>query len=113
MRILLCYATREGQTAKIAERLTDHLRADGAEVRLVNAAEPPDATALAQADLLVFGTSMHAGGLEAELVNCINAQRDIIQHKPRAFFLVLLSAATRDAALREKWLADARAKMDS
>jgi len=50
-------------------------------------------------DLLVFGASMHAGGLEQELVEFINRHKQKIESKPRPFFLVLLSAATRDPEL--------------
>jgi menaquinone-dependent protoporphyrinogen oxidase len=113
-RALIVYATREGQTAKIAERIASRMRAAGHEVDLIDAA---GLTAAATVDvkrfsLLVFGASMHAGGIEKELVEFIRAYRSAIESQPRAFFLVLLSAATKDPSLRERWLADARKKVE-
>ena len=112
--ILILYATREGQTEKVAAQIATHLKQAGAAVKLINA---QDRTAtedinLEAFDLLVFGASMHAGGLEKELVDFINSNREQIEPKIRSFFLVLLSAATKDLKLREEWLEDARNKMD-
>jgi menaquinone-dependent protoporphyrinogen oxidase len=113
-RILIVYATREGQTAKIAGRIAARIRGAGHAVELVDAA---DVTAAAAVDLksfqlLVFGASMHAGGIEKEIVAFINACRSTIEAQSRALFLVLLSAATKDPTLRERWLADARGKVE-
>lgn len=112
-RILLLYATREGQTAKVARRIAAQLRDAGEDVTLLDA---EDSTATAQLDLdrfdrLVFGASMHAGGLEKELVQFINGHRERIRSTSRFLFVVLLSAAAKDAAIREQWLADARRKI--
>jgi menaquinone-dependent protoporphyrinogen oxidase len=112
-RVLILYATREGQTEKVATYLAKYLQQTDEEVQCLNAR---DAVALASLelntfDLLVFGASMHAGGLERELLKFINSNVETIERKARSFFLVLLSAATRDPALREKWLADASLKM--
>ena len=112
-RVLIVFATREGQTAKIARRIAERMGASGHAVELIDAA---DLAVTAAADLksfqlLVFGASMHAGGVEKELVAFIQAHRSAIASRPRAFFLVLLSAATKDPALRERWLADARDKV--
>lgn len=113
-RFLVLYATREGQTAKVAERLAEHLRAGGAEVSLVDAANKltVDALELERFDRLVFGASMHAGGLEKELVRFINGHADELRGRERSLFVVLLSAAAKDPALREEWLGDARRKIE-
>ncbi|WP_405242006.1 flavodoxin domain-containing protein [Lentisalinibacter salinarum] len=114
-RFLLLYATREGQTAKVAERIAGQLRAAGAEVTLIDAANTltADALELARFDRLVFGASMHAGGLEKELVGFINGHADGVRRQARSLFVVLLSAAAKDPALREEWLGDARDKIES
>jgi len=113
-RALILYATREGQTEKVARRIAAHLQASDVVPLLLNArnlsqAEPIDLTRF---ELLVFGASMHAGGLESELVEYINAHAALIEARRRAFFLVLLSAAARERDIREQWLADARNKLD-
>ena len=112
-RVLIVYATREGQTAKISERIAARIGIAGLQVELVDAADRAAAGAvdLDGFQLLVFGASMHAGGVEKELVDFIQAHRSTIESRPRAFFLVLLSAATKDPALRARWLADARDKV--
>ncbi len=111
--VLIVFATREGQTAKVAKCLEERFRTRGLDVLLVNAR---DAEALAGLELgsfalLIFGGSMHAGGVEKELVRFINRHATVIAEMQSAFFLVLLSAATRDPALREQWLADAETKV--
>lgn len=114
-RILIVYATREGQTAKIARRIAQHIQNAGSAVTLIEAADADsgDAIDLDTFDLLVFGASMHAGGLEKELVQFVVTHKERIQQAPSSFFLVLLSAATKDAVLREESLQDARSKMDA
>jgi menaquinone-dependent protoporphyrinogen oxidase len=113
-RILVLYATREGQTAKVAKRIAERLAALGADVERIPAADRDGVRGLdlSSFDLLVFGASMHAGGLEPELVDYINEHDAEIAGKSTSFFLVLLSAATKDPELRSAWLADARHKMD-
>lgn len=113
-RILVLYATREGQTGKVAGRIADHLTRAGAEVTLLDAADTLTAGALdlERYDRLVFGASMHAGGLEKELVGFVNDHAEDIRGRPHSLFVVLLSAAAQDPALREEWLGDARRKID-
>ena len=114
-RFLLLYATREGQTAKVAGRIAEHLRAGGTELSVVDAANTltADALELARFDRLIFGASMHAGGLEKELVEFVNGRADEIRCCKRSLFVVLLSAAAEDPALREEWLGDARGKIEA
>ena len=109
MKLLIVYATREGQTRKIAFRLADHLRGSGAEVE-VHDARRPFSLALRDFDHLIFGASMHAGGLEKEIRDFIARHQAEISARPRSFFLVLLSAATKDKTLRDEWLRDAESK---
>lgn len=113
-RILLLYATREGQTRKIARRIASLLREARQNVELI-CADDQEATAklnLSDFDRLVFGASMHAGGLEQEIVQFINSREKEINESRRSLFLVLLSAATKDAAIRERSLKDARQKVN-
>lgn len=114
-RILVVFATREGQTEKVATRIASHIEARGHGVSVVNARDDKAVRdlRLGAYELLVFGGSMHAGGIEDELVRFINGHEGEIVTKRRFFFLVLLSAATRDPSLRAQWLQDARAKMNS
>ena len=110
--VLILYATREGQAAKVARRIGEHIEAAGQSVRVIDAA---DTSAVRQIDLdafdlLVFGASMHAGGIESELVRFIDDNAARIVAKRKSFFLVLLSAAVEDEAVRSEWLSDAANK---
>lgn len=110
--MLIVYATREGQTAKIAGRLAEHLRGAGASVTLINARDPLPAVA-SGFDVVAYGGSMHAGGVERELIRFIARHHDALKPRFSAFFLVLLSAAHRDPEAREAALADAAAKLSA
>lgn len=112
-RILILFATKEGQTKKVAMRILEHLEAAKCSVRIVNAADSASVRRLdlESYDLLVFGASMHAGGLERELVKFINTNAKQIESSARSFFLVLLSAATQSPGLKAESLADARQQM--
>ncbi len=114
MRVLILFASREGQTGKIANRLCEHLQQSGLTVDVVDAADDPAIARLdlAAYQLLVFGASLHAGGLERELKRFIDSNADRIGASARSFFLVSLSAATSDPELRAESLADAREKMN-
>jgi menaquinone-dependent protoporphyrinogen oxidase len=72
--ILIVYATRDGQTQKVAMQISAHLQSAGDDVRLVDAKEKEVTAAIDidSNDLVVFGASMHAGGLESELIDFVN-----------------------------------------
>lgn len=113
MKILLLYATRHGQTEKIAARLKTECEHDGASVTQVNIT---DRSAVAELeltafDLLVFGASIHIGTIEKSLASFINIHRDAIEVKPHSMFIVLMAAASRDAVNREKSLVEVREKV--
>lgn len=110
---MILFASREGQTGKIAKTISDHLTDAGLTTRTIDARDTDAVNALdfERFDLLIFGGSMHAGGLENELIRVLNAHTRNIANMPRSFFLVLLSAATKDEDLRTTSLADARNKM--
>ncbi len=117
-RILLVFATREGQTEKIAQYLCTAVESLGASVDLVAARDKRAVNQLnlSDYDLLVFGASMHAGGLEKELVQFVSAHVDQIQTRPRALFVVLLSAAVtpdQDRHKRQLALQDAHEKINA
>lgn len=113
-KALIVYATREGQTEKVANAIGKHLEASGvrAEVRNARDIGPQEETGLGSYDLLVVGASMHAGGLERELVRFVERHSAELPTVARSLFVVLLSAATKDADLRAEMLADAQTKIE-
>lgn len=109
MNVLILYATREGQTGKIAGRLAGRLETDGMHVTLANARDRDAVAKLdpASFDLVVLGASMHAGRLERELTRFIGKHAAAIARVPRSLFVVLLAAATKNPERRKHALADA------
>lgn len=105
--ILIVYATREGQTEKVSRVMEEHLTGLGVLVKLHHAGDD-FFSEIDNFDFILFGASMHAGGVEQELIDFMVTHKEKIIPKPRAFFLVLLSAATKDSKLKEEWLNNAR-----
>lgn len=88
-RILLLYASVEGQTALIAERMAHALREKGHSVDLA----PADAQAdFAAYDGVIIGASIHYGHHPADLRALVRRRREVIAARPNAFFSVSLSA---------------------
>ena len=91
-RILLLYATTEGQTARIAERIANTLRDRGNSVEVLpadTARAQPDPAAY---DAVIVGASIHYGHHPAYLRALIRRHRDVLAARPSAFFSVSLSA---------------------
>ncbi len=91
-RILVLYATIEGHTARIAERVAAALRTHGHRVDVL--------PACAEADLLgyeavVVGASIHYGHHPADLRELLRKNRAALAARPGAFFSVSLSAKER------------------
>ncbi|MCI2398009.1 flavodoxin domain-containing protein [Aliiroseovarius subalbicans] len=113
-RFLLTFATREGQTEAIAQRVTERLRAAGHEATLQNAG---DKTAVAPAparfDRLVFGASVHVGRIEKEMLSFVKRHADLIDSLPHDIFLVSLGAAEVDPMVKTDRIAEAQARLDA
>ena len=89
--ILILYATTEGQTARIAEKMTQVLRDRGHAVSAHGAREAgavPDPSAY---DAVIVGASIHYGHHPAYLRSLVRRHRAALQARPSAFFSVSLS----------------------
>jgi menaquinone-dependent protoporphyrinogen oxidase len=91
-RILLLYATTEGQTGLIAERIAHTLREQGHNVEMLPAdTTQPDLNPAAY-DGVMVGASIHYGHHPAYLHKLISRHRAVLAARPCAFFSVSLSA---------------------
>ena len=91
-RILLLYATTEGQTGLIAERIAHTLREKGHNVEMLPAdTTQPDLNPAAY-DGVMVGASIHYGHHPAYLHKLISRHRAVLAARPCAFFSVSLSA---------------------
>ncbi|HEU4616712.1 MAG TPA: menaquinone-dependent protoporphyrinogen IX dehydrogenase [Gammaproteobacteria bacterium] len=99
-RVLVVYATTEGQTAKIAEHIADAGRAAGHEV-LVRRADDVEDAELSGFEAFVVGASLHAGRYQREARTFVERNVELLGARPSAFFSVSLAAASRNADERE------------
>ncbi|MFB6082443.1 MAG: flavodoxin domain-containing protein [Halanaeroarchaeum sp.] len=97
---LLVYGTGEGQTAKIADRIAAGLRDRGHDATPVDVESGPEETAVAGADAVVVGTSIHVGKHHPAVVAFVEQFGDVLADKPTAFVQVSLSSASPDEERR-------------
>ena len=94
-RILLCYHSKEGQTAKVARRIAEVLRARGCEVVSALAEDDPAASGF---DGVVMGDSIHAGQHSREMHDWVRQHAEYLRLRPVALFQVSLTSAGDDEA---------------
>lgn len=99
MKILIVYATTDGQTQKIARRACDLLADAGAAVELMQAEEALDLD-LGRFDGAVLAGSVHVGGFQKALSRFARDRAADLNAMPTLFLPVSLSAAGQDA---EDW----------
>jgi menaquinone-dependent protoporphyrinogen oxidase len=91
--IAVFYATREGQTEKIAGRIAGTLRARGFDAEVHNVADDTPIEELDRYRAAVVAASVHAGGHEPEMVRFVREHRARLESMPAAFVSVSLSEA--------------------
>lgn len=95
MRILILFATTDGQTAKIARHALVTLSDLGHAVALVRA-EDFGTLDVAAFDAVVVAGSLHAGGFQSSLGDVVAAHAAALSERPNIFLAVSLSAAGTD-----------------
>ena len=91
-KVLIIYATSEGQTAKIAGVLAETIRAQG--LRVDSQAVEDPAPDLAAYDAVMLGASVHVGQHSAAMQAFIRQHQTQLQQCIGAFFSVSLNAAS-------------------
>lgn len=94
MRILICYASTEGQTRRICRFLADTLFGLGHRVELLPAEAGADP--FPEADAAILAGSVHMGKVQAVLAEVAAGHRDWLNQRPTLFFQVSLAAAGTD-----------------
>ena len=112
--LAILFATREGQTRRIAERLAGHLRARGAPVDVADLARAlPGQFDVAKYAAVVVAASVHIGKHAPEAVAFVRAHRSALAGIPSMFISVSLSAAgAADANATAKRRTSAKANRD-
>jgi menaquinone-dependent protoporphyrinogen oxidase len=99
LEVPVFYASTEGQTRRIAERVADRLRGRGLLADAVDVSSPRaaaiDWTSLRGA---VIGASLHLGKHQKSAVRFVAANRVRLNAVPSAFFSVSMAAASKNPA---------------
>lgn len=85
---LVLYATREGQTRKIAEYVGSAIRSLDAEADVIDAARLQDGLDLKSYDGAILAASLHMGRHEPEMVRFARQRRADLNELPTAFLSV-------------------------
>ena len=96
MRVLICYATTEGQTRKIAAFVADVVRDAGLEPVLTDASDPETLEPPSRYQAAIFAGSVHLGRYQSALVHHIKRWHEMLNAMPTAFLSVSLSAISDD-----------------
>ncbi|HEY5840616.1 MAG TPA: flavodoxin domain-containing protein [Mycobacterium sp.] len=78
-KVLLGYASADGSTAEVAERLGKQLRNDGLQVQVVPVTEQPDPSAF---DVVVLGSAIHDGEFLPEFGDFVERHRSTLCQRP-------------------------------
>jgi len=102
--VLIVYATKEGQTEKIARRVAGTLAAAGHRAELVDADEVVTPLDLAHFQVAVVGGPIHVGGYPRSLVRFVREHRQFLERVPSAFFSVGLAVESQTSDGRAQTL---------
>ena len=107
MRILIVYATTEGQTRKIAERIAGQVRERGHEAELHNSADWQSDFHIDDFDRVIVAGSVHQREHQRPLSIFVPANLASLQSRPTLFISVSLSAAFSDGLAEAQGYVDA------
>lgn len=96
-RILVAYASREGQTEKIAHHIARRIEDKGLVTRLINLMQGPPEAGADECDGAILAASVHRGRHDQELSAFIMRHAPALRGMPSAFVCVSLSAASMHA----------------
>ena len=113
-RVLVVYASEEGQTSRIARRLGELFSARGMEVAVRDCTQADAAERLASFDGVVIGSAIHYGHHAKQVREFVKDHRAILKTRHTAFFAVSLSAGgpSRDLAVARSYLEEFAAETD-
>jgi menaquinone-dependent protoporphyrinogen oxidase len=99
-RVLILYATTEGHTARVAERIATRLRDKGHRVESQRADASGTSLDLERYETVIVGAPVHYGRHPGHLRSLLREHRAALAARPGAFFSVSLSARSKPSAAR-------------
>jgi menaquinone-dependent protoporphyrinogen oxidase len=92
-RVLVLYATTDGQTARIAERIAARISASGYAVTVRDVRAIEALWEIETHEAVIVGGSVRYGRHSKALIERVRASREELGKRPNAFFSVSLSAS--------------------
>ncbi len=102
--VLIVYATKEGQTEKIARHIAQTLAAAGHQGELFDVAHPTPQLDFARFQFAIVGGPIHAQGYPRALMRFVRKNSAFLERVPAAFFSVGLAVASRTSDGRAQTL---------
>ena len=102
MHVLIVYGSKEGQTAKIAERIAQIIRNQGLQASTYSGKEIQADFATDAFDAAIVGGSIHMDNYPAYLRKFVTHHRDWLNKVPSAFFTVCMAIQSQNADSREE-----------
>jgi menaquinone-dependent protoporphyrinogen oxidase len=93
-RILIVYASSEGQTAKIAEHIARRLREKNHRAEIVDGARLPGTFSVDGYDAAIVGAPVRMARHPAPIIEFVKTNRAFLERVPSAFFSVCMAAAS-------------------
>lgn len=102
MTILVAYATTDGMTTRIAERIADAARSAGSAADVVDVAALPRNFDPKAYDGVILAASMHAKGYQRAATRFVLRYEEALRTRPTGFVSVCLSILSKDAEERRR-----------
>jgi len=102
MHILIVYGSKEGQTAKIAERIAQIIRKRGLQASTYSGKEIQTGFSTDAFDAAIVGGSIHMGSYSSYLREFVIKHRDWLNEVPSAFFTVCMAIQSQNAESRQE-----------
>ena len=102
MNILVLYATLEGQTAKIAERIAQELRNKGHQVGIFSGEKLPADFGIESYHAAILGGSIHMGHYPKSLKKFVQQHHDWLNNHPSALFTVCMAIRSQRPESRQE-----------
>ncbi len=96
MKLLIAYASSEGQTRKVARFVMDRLADAGHAIEALPVGEAGDID-LSRFDRVILAASVHLGHYQREMGDFVAERADALDHRPTLFLSVSLAAAGHEA----------------
>ncbi len=101
-KILIVYASKQGQTQKIAEVIAKHLQNDGRRTDVRNIDDIPHIFEIKEYDGIIVGAGVHAAGYASNLSKWIKSNHHILSLKPTAFYSVCLGILQHSQKVKDE-----------